>query len=118
MEIIIIKWNDCRTWDGPSMPHDIPPSIIGHTVGFLVKETETDYYVALERFDKETHPDWFFRHVSVLPKCQVLEAHKWDEGYPTQPTTDDPLAEFRKQLTSEERAEHRKWKRKAAKRER
>lgn len=100
-QIIIIKWNDCRSWEGPSMPFDIPPSIVGHTVGFLVKETETDYYVALERFDKETHPDHFYRHVAVLPKCQVLEAHKWDESYPT-----DPLADVRAQLTPEEKREY------------
>lgn len=91
-EIIIIKWNDCRSWDGPSMPFDIPPSIVGHTVGFLVKETESDYYVALERFDKESHPDHFYRHCAVIPKCQVLEAHRWDEGYPTQGKIDNPCA--------------------------
>lgn len=78
-QIINIKWNDCRTWEGPSMPFDVPPSIIGHTVGFLIKETDKDYFVAQDRFDKETHPDYFYRHCSVIPKCQVLSFRVWDE---------------------------------------
>lgn len=75
-EMVRVRWLDCRLFPGPSYDYEVPAPIEGADVGWLVRESETDVAVALERFEKAERELHTYRNISVIPKCQVLSIEK------------------------------------------
>lgn len=72
MRVVKIRWNDCRLVDdGCYQAEQVPGSVIGEDVGWLVREDEEDVALALSRFTEKGRAQRF-RSISVIPRCQIL----------------------------------------------
>jgi hypothetical protein len=71
--LITVKWHDASYQAGPSFLGNIIEDYILETGGFLVKETETHYSIALD-FCRE---DATWRHITNVPKGMVTEVQKF-----------------------------------------
>lgn len=73
MKVVKIKWRDSRQIHGWCLLEDITEdSCVIDTVGFLIKETELDYVVALSVGENPPQANG----INVIPKCCVIEIIK------------------------------------------
>jgi len=69
-KVVLLRWVDAQSLDcGLCFPVDLSDEpVVAEIVGFLVKETKRNYFLA-----KELWENGMCKYVHIVPKCSVIE---------------------------------------------